>query len=250
MYYVYLLINPIDKQIFYVGYGQNDRCEQHFRRFLKGKKDLNPIKFGILRKINEAGLKPIVKIFKSNLTQSKAVELEIKLIKKYGRIFNNTGILSNMTEGGDGRSGINQSEEAKAKISKANKNNPKCAYWKGKHLSESTKSKLRDKFKDIPRPKEVIDKIKLQKGWKHSNEAKDKMKLAKEEKMQLIEITNLDTGETFLIRRIKDFCTENNLKKSKFRKLLKVNGTYKNYKLSRTTLRPSKYKSHGKAKTK
>ena len=48
-----------------------------------------------------------IQIIKDNLTDQEARELEISLIKQYGRKNNNTGILRNLTDGGEGRPGKN-----------------------------------------------------------------------------------------------------------------------------------------------
>lgn len=75
-----------------------------------------------------------IQIIAHKLSESEAFLLEKKLISIYGRKDNNTGILRNLTDGGEGASGATRSEEHKA-ILRA--------------------SKL-----GIPRPPEVIQKIK------------------------------------------------------------------------------------------
>lgn len=102
---------------------------------------------------------------------------------------------------------------------------------KGTKLSESTKEKIRKKLEGIPRPQEVIDKIKLQKGWKQSEASRNKMKEGKEKNMPEIKITNMHTGEIIRIKKIKEFCKDNGLNKSTFRKSLKSDSIYKNYKI-------------------
>lgn len=80
-----------------------------------------------------------------NISQEEAFELEMFLISLYGRIDNNTGILCNMTDGGEGSFGIKRihSEETKLKMSKS---------AQGRIMKESSKKLLEDHFS-----KEVID---------------------------------------------------------------------------------------------
>ena len=59
-------------------------------------------------------------ILESNLTDIGALALERRYIRWYGRIDLGTGILRNMTDGGDGASGMIISQETRNKISKAN----------------------------------------------------------------------------------------------------------------------------------
>ena len=60
-------------------------------------------------------------ILESNLTDVGALALERRLIRWHGRINNGTGILHNKTDGGDGNAGWIMPQEAKTKISMANK---------------------------------------------------------------------------------------------------------------------------------
>lgn len=59
-----------------------------------------------------------VEILYDNLTLEEAKVKEIELISKYGRINNKTGILVNLTDGGDGCEGLVHSLESKLKMSK------------------------------------------------------------------------------------------------------------------------------------
>jgi len=57
-------------------------------------------------------------IIVDNLTEEEAFKLEIQLISKYGRIDEETGILHNLTNGGEGSSGYRFTDEQRAKRSK------------------------------------------------------------------------------------------------------------------------------------
>ena len=97
-----------------------------------------------------------IQILHDNLTEEEALDLETKLISKYGRKDLGTGILRNLTNGGDGVSGriTNFSEEWKAKLRKPKQMSEagraalsdfakKRVPWnKGKPMSEEQKKKL------------------------------------------------------------------------------------------------------------
>ena len=60
-------------------------------------------------------------MIRENLIETEALELEISEIAKYGRIDSGTGILRNLTNGGEGSSGWVHTPEARAKNSAATK---------------------------------------------------------------------------------------------------------------------------------
>jgi tRNA-binding EMAP/Myf-like protein len=60
-------------------------------------------------------------IIDQNLTEEEAFSLEVKMIAGYGRVDNNTGILRNRTDGGEGASGAIHTDATKLKISKVRK---------------------------------------------------------------------------------------------------------------------------------
>jgi hypothetical protein len=64
-------------------------------------------------------------ILKTGLTEEEAIKHEIYMIAVLGRKDNNTGILRNLTDGGDGISGYSHTEEAKNRIREKNSNKPK-----------------------------------------------------------------------------------------------------------------------------
>jgi hypothetical protein len=53
--------------------------------------------------VNSCGYR--VEVYKTNLFEDESFSLEKELIKKFGRVNNKTGILSNMTDGGEGTTG-------------------------------------------------------------------------------------------------------------------------------------------------
>lgn len=104
-YYVYIFYNehiPI-----YVGYGKNMRWKVHFsmdtnirlNRFLKKNSNNEP------------------KIIADKLSIEDAKNLEKQLIAEYGRLDLKTGSLYNLTDGGDGTSGLIMTDEQKKSIS-------------------------------------------------------------------------------------------------------------------------------------
>lgn len=121
MFYVYLHKKP-NGQIFYVGKGKGYRANQkrgrnaHWRRVVD--------KYGY-----------DVTIFKNNMTEQEALDLEMELIEVIG-----LDNLTNQTIGGDGISGFTHRDETKRKIGLANS---KGSSWsKGKQLSEKHRKRI------------------------------------------------------------------------------------------------------------
>ena len=125
-HYVYIHRNPKTKQIFYVGVGYKGRAwsfkwghSKHYYNYIQ--------KYGL----------PIVEMYKTDLTEDEAYELEEQLISKYGRVgIDKDGILVNKSSGGKtSAKGTKQylTDEWKKKIGDANKG-------KTKHTDETKQS--------------------------------------------------------------------------------------------------------------
>ncbi len=120
-YYTYAYLRE-DNTPYYIGKGNG-------RRVYQKQKGHNPPKD-----------KTRIIFLKQNLTEQEAFKHEIYMIAVFGRIDLRTGILHNMTNGGEGGSGRVLSEETRRKLSDANrgKNHPNY----GKTTSLETKAKM------------------------------------------------------------------------------------------------------------
>ena len=158
-YYTYAYLRE-DKTPYYIGKGKGDRA------YKKSKNDIKPPKD-----------KSRVILLKQNLSENEAFNHEKYMIDIFGRKDLGTGILHNRTYGGDGSSGVLQSEETKLKRSNALKGIPR---------PEDVKIRISEKNKGKTHTKEAKDKIgdthkgnKYWEGKKHKEESKEKMRDAK-----------------------------------------------------------------------
>ncbi|NZD50562.1 NUMOD3 domain-containing DNA-binding protein [Rhizobium leguminosarum] len=130
-FYVYQWRRPDTGAIFYVGKG----C---FVRDAQPKKH-NKIVTRIVAKLERMGMAPEVERVQSGLTEREAFEIERREIAKYGRINNGTGTLANMTDGGEGTSGVIRSMETRAKLSISLMGNTNTI---GRTLSSESRAKI------------------------------------------------------------------------------------------------------------
>ena len=145
IYYIYAYLRE-DFTPYYIGKGSGRRAY---------------VKHG---SINLPKDRSLIRLFMKNLTEEVAHALEVRFIAAFGRKDNGTGILRNLTDGGEGISGCIRSEETKRKMSEAKKGEKHPLF--GKTLSPETRQKISD----------------YRKGKTHSEESKRKMSEARGQK--------------------------------------------------------------------
>lgn len=167
MFYTYLYTDPKTDTPIYVGKGRGKRVNAHFT--IKSKLG------NVLRKRNKEGyiVQPVITYYPS---ENAAFAAEIFWIAVYGRANLGKGTLFNLTDGGDGCSGVIYSEDRKKKISENLRNrSPEVrdkigASIKGIKRSTSTLAKMSASGKGRIFSEEHILKLK---NRKFSNEHKD-----------------------------------------------------------------------------
>src|SRR5580698_4532158 len=113
-FYVYL-ISRLDGRPCYVGKGKGQRWRHH------GKYGRNKHLISVIKQAKAIGQElPRVKVLEG-LTEAKAHEVERALIGFFGRADKGTGLLLNLTDGGDGTSGYRYTDEQRARHSIAMK---------------------------------------------------------------------------------------------------------------------------------
>jgi hypothetical protein len=183
--YVYQYLRE-DGTPYYIGKGSGNRA------WVKGKHE----------SIKKPTNKDHIIIIKDQLTEDEAHDLEKKLISKYGRKNNGTGILRNLTDGGEGQLGRTHTDEHKKRISQlltGRKYGPRSVETrkklsishKGLKQSDETKKKRSEKLKGLRKSDETKKKMSDSKkgdknpaygkespfkGKTHSAETKEKIK--------------------------------------------------------------------------
>jgi hypothetical protein len=121
IYYVYAYLRKTDNTPYYIGKGKGDRA---YRK----------------HNVSVPNDKTKIVFLHENLPESEAFQMEKFYIKKYGRKDVGTGILRNLTDGGDGASGLIVTEysiETRKKNIKIHGNK----VWKAAAIANSKKQK-------------------------------------------------------------------------------------------------------------
>ena len=119
-FYVYIYLDPrkpgryvygefqFEHEPIYVGKGTRDRFKRHIHLCTNIKTHFHN-KLGLIIK---EGFTPNHEILIKNLSESDALKEEVRIIKLIGRE-ENGGTLTNLTDGGEGRTGLKHKEESK-----------------------------------------------------------------------------------------------------------------------------------------
>jgi len=157
-FYVYAFLRSTDSPVapkhtpYYIGKGKGRRAYSLNRRGAPRPKDSSFIAF-----------------IQEGLTENEAFELEKYCIALYGRVDLGTGILRNLTNGGEGVTGRIVSEEVKERIADAQREE-KHRLW-GKHLPKETKQKISEAIRGERHPMW---------GKTHTEESRNKMSRSKQ----------------------------------------------------------------------
>ncbi len=146
-FYIYHLINPMDNIVFYVGKGFGNRMFQHEKDVKRGiLPHKNSYLYHKIDKILKSGYSIIYKKIFENLNEDDALLKEMEEIKRIGRANRKTGTLCNLTDGGEGASGLIYTEEMRKYRSMLFSGEKNPMY--GKNHTDKTKKIISDKRKN------------------------------------------------------------------------------------------------------
>lgn len=217
IYYIYAYLRKSDNTPYYIGKGKNKRA---------WSKDHN---------VSVPRDRSKIVIMESNLTELGALALERFYIKWYGRKNNGTGILLNMTDGGDTTFGYITSEETKKKLSEKLSGIKKpeghgekvSAFRKTFKYSEESKKKMSEAKKGKKMSEE--QKIKISKSLSGKENTESQKKKVAEKLSKKWMVTNPE-GEIIEVINLKKFCLENSLDQGNLSR-----GKYKGWKAQKIT---------------
>jgi hypothetical protein len=122
-FYTYAFLRE-DGTPYYIGKGRGNRCYSNNGR----------------HSCNRPAEKSRILILKKNLTEEEAFKHEIYMIAVFGRKDLGTGILRNLSNGGEGPSGYTRSEDHRRKLREANRGQKRSEEAK-RRMSEASKRK-------------------------------------------------------------------------------------------------------------
>ena len=158
-YYTYAYLRK-DRTPYYIGKGHGERAFRKSGRRCPRPKDKSRILF-----------------LKTGLTQDEANKHEVYMISVFGRKDKGTGILRNLTDGGEGTSGNKRSEEFCKRMSEVHS---------GKTISQAHKKRLREAHTGRKHTEEhkrkVSEALRGKKKPPISQETRKKMSIAAKKK--------------------------------------------------------------------
>lgn len=212
-YYVYIYLDTrnkgkyqyedltFDYEPFYVGKGKGRRAYKHIyeamKNFNSNKHKNNKIK----KIIEETSQLPIIIIYKKELTNDEAIQIEKDLIAKIGRKDLGFGTLINYTNGGEGSEGYKHTTETKNKWSQQRKGNNHPLHKKGGH-SDLTKQYMKENW--VGKNNNHYGKLQTEKQKNIAKEINSKEY-----------IITFPNGQQIQIKNMREFCKEYNLSASK-----------------------------------
>ena len=163
-FYTYSLSDPDTGIPFYIGKGHGDRMHCHEKLVKEGKSFRNKHLYNKISKIISDGKNVIYTKLIENVDEHSAFSNERAQIKSIGRADLNLGPLCNMTDGGDGVSGIICTEQVK-QLRRANALGEKNPMYNKNHSSKtkvliSRKKKERDAISTHRHDKAYREKLK------------------------------------------------------------------------------------------
>jgi hypothetical protein len=145
MFYIYALIDPRTHKPFYIGKGRGRRCFDHLFR----KEHSNKYKQHVIQQIRNDNLEPLVTILIDRIhDEEQAYSFEESVISQFGLRIKNTGILTNLTEGGKGTKRPHRTIEHRKKL----------GWSKGIHLPESQKQAISRSLSGRKTDKSIVEK--------------------------------------------------------------------------------------------
>ena len=131
-FYVYRYTCPVRNEVIYIGKGTGRRAMQHLKR-----QDQHPLTNRI-KWLRKQGLEPVIDFICQDVDEEFAFLVEHEAIAKYGRKDIGKGPLLNLTDGGEGGSGMKLAPEVIARRNAAI-SAAKSSVEGRKRMSETTK---------------------------------------------------------------------------------------------------------------